>query len=247
AWEYDSYNAGPAALHTNYDFPNQRIEMHPTVSPLRVGSYRGLAATANHFARETHIDEVARALGLDPLEVRLKNLTDSRQRAVLEAVAARASWASRRQNGRLLGLACGHEKGSYVASIAEVVVDASKRPRVSRLTTVFECGAIVNPDGLRNQVDGALLQGLGGALFEQVRFEAGRILNPHFSKYRVPRFADVPAMDIVLLDRKDLPPAGAGETPIVAVAPAIGNAMFAATGVRRRGLPLAPDETQRYA
>jgi CO/xanthine dehydrogenase Mo-binding subunit len=102
----------------------------------------------------------------------------------------------------------------------------------------FECGAIVNPDGLRNQVEGAIVQGIGGALFEKVRFENGRILNPKFSSYRVPRMSDVPPIEVVLLDRKDLPSAGAGETPIVGIAPAVANAIFAACGVRLRSLPL---------
>jgi len=106
--------------------------------------------------------------------------------------------------------------------------------------TAFECGAIVNPDGLRNQVEGCIVMGLGGALFEAVEFENGRILNARLSAYRVPRFRDVPALETVLLDRKDLPSAGAGETPIVALAPAIGNAIFDATGVRLRGLPMVP-------
>src|SRR5207249_3412036 len=144
--------------------------------------------------------------------------------------------------GHGFGLAGGTEKGSYVASCAEAAVE---RPggtvRVVRLVTAFECGAVVNPDNLKNQVEGAAIQGLGGALFEAVRFESGKILNARLSRYRVPRFSDVPALEVVLLDRKDLPSAGAGETPIVTVAPAVGNALFRAAGVRLRSLPLVPD------
>lgn len=242
AWEYDSYNAGPAAIRTIYTFANQRIAMHPTRSPLRVGSYRGLAATANHFARETHLDEVAGALRIDPLDLRLRNLADARQRAVLEAAAQRAGWRDRRpESGSGMGIACGFEKGSYVATVAEVAVPASGVVHVRRLVLAYECGAIVNPDGLRNQVQGAVIQGIGGALFERILFENARVTNGRFADYRVPRFADIPPIDLVLLDRRDLPSAGAGETPIVAVAPAIGNAIFAASGVRLRGLPLVPD------
>jgi len=112
---------------------------------------------------------------------------------------------------------------------------------VKKLVEVFECGAIVNPDGLRNQVVGAMIQGLGGALFESIEFEKGRISNPHFSSYRVPRFKDVPAIEAILLDRKDIPSAGAGETPIMAIAPAIGNAFHDATKVRLTKLPLHPE------
>ncbi|MGH9346535.1 MAG: molybdopterin cofactor-binding domain-containing protein [Vicinamibacterales bacterium] len=242
AWEYDSYNAGPASIRPIYTFANQRIEMHPTRSPLRVGSYRGLAATANHFVRETHLDEVASALGMDPVELRLRNLSDARQRAVLQAAAGRAGWPARKPGtGQGAGIACGFEKGSYVATVAEVSVHASGVVQLRRLVVAYECGAIVNPDGLRNQVEGAVVQGIGGALFEQVLFENGRVTNGRFEDYRVPRFADIPPIELVLLDRTDLPSAGAGETPIVAVAPAIGNAMFAASGVRLRRLPLVPD------
>jgi nicotinate dehydrogenase subunit B len=109
------------------------------------------------------------------------------------------------------------------------------------VVTAFECGAVVNPEGLRNQVMGANVMGLGGALFEAIEFENGRILNNKLSRYRVPRFSDVPAIDVVLVDRKDIPSAGAGETPIMALAPAIGNAIFNATGVRLRSLPMVPD------
>jgi isoquinoline 1-oxidoreductase len=243
AWEFHNYNSGAAAIRTYYDIPNQRIEFHPTHSPLRQGSYRGLAATANHFARETHMDELAHLMHMDPLEFRLKNLKDARLRAVFEAAARKFGWgAAKTASSHGYGVAGGFEKGGNVATCAEVAVDRSAGTvRVVRLFTAFECGAIVNPDHLRNQVEGANIMGLGGALFEAVEFENGRMLNPAFSKYRVPRFSDIPALEVVLLDRKDIPSAGAGETPIVGVAPAIGNAIFDATGLRLRSLPLVPN------
>jgi isoquinoline 1-oxidoreductase len=240
AWEFHNYNSGGAAIRTAYDIPNQKIEFHPSRSPLRQGSYRALAATANHFARETHMDELAHAVKMDPLEFRLKNLKDDRLRAVLEAAAQRFGWGkSKPASGRGYGIAGGFEKGSYVATCAEVEVDrASGSIKVIRTVTAFECGAIINPDGLKNQIEGSIVMGLGGALFEAIQFEGGKILNGRLSRYRVPRFSDVPAIDIVLLDRKDLPSVGAGETPIVAIAPAVGNAVFAATGNRLRSLPM---------
>jgi isoquinoline 1-oxidoreductase len=126
-----------------------------------------------------------------------------------------------------------------LATCVEVVVEPDTRTlHVLRVVQAFECGAIVNPDGLRNQIEGAIVQGLGGALFEAIAFADGTILNPRFSAYRVPRFADVPPIDLVLLDRKDLPPVGAGETPIVGIAPAIGNAIRHATGIRPRSMPM---------
>ena len=241
AWEMHNYNSGSAAIRTPYAAPNQRIEFHPSDSPLRQGSYRVLAATANNFARESHMDELAAAMKLDPLELRRRNLEDPRLRAVLEAAADRFGWAkATSEPGHGHGIACGVEKGSYVATCTEVRVDASGDVRVLRLVTAFECGAIVNPEHLRNQVEGCLVMGLGGALFEAVEFDKGEILNPRLSLYRVPRVSDLPEIDIMLLDRKDLPSAGAGETPIVGVAPALAGAIFAATATRLRALPLAP-------
>src|SRR5580692_2784643 len=243
AWEFHNYNSGMSAIDTPYVSPNQHIQFHSTQCPLRSGSYRGLAATANFFARECHMDELASAAQLDPLEFRLKNLSDARLRAVFEAAGKSFGWPRKKtQEGQGFGIAGGFEKGGYVATCAEVVVDRSSGTvRVVRITTAFECGAIVNPDGLRNQVIGANIQGLGGALFEAVEFENGRITNSRFSRYRVPRFRDVPDVEAILLDRKDLPSAGAGETPIMGVAPALGNAIFDGAGIRLRGLPLIPN------
>jgi isoquinoline 1-oxidoreductase len=242
AWEFHNYNSGASGIRTPYDVPHQKIEFHATRAPLRQGSYRGLAATANHFARESHMDELAHALGQDPLDFRLRNLSDARLRAVLQAAGERFGWGKTKATPeRAFGLAGGMEKGGYVATCAEVTIARpSGEVKVARAVTAFECGAIVNPDHLRNQVEGSVVMGLGGALFEAVRFDAGEVHNPKLSLYRVPRFSDAPVLETVLLDRKDLPSAGAGETPIIALAPAVAGALFAATGTRRRSLPLAP-------
>ena len=225
-WEFDNWNSGGSAIRTPYEVPSQRIQFHASDSPLRQGSYRGLAATANHYAREMHMDAIARALGVDAVEFRLRHLKDERMRAVLTAVAQKSGWPRPSAAGRGLGIACGTEKGSYIATAAEVRRAASGFS-VERLVVAFECGAIVNPDGLNNQVEGSVIQGLGGALFEAIEFGGGAIGNGTMARYRVPRFKDVPRIDVVLLDRKDLPSAGAGETPIVCVAPAIGSAVRA--------------------
>jgi len=242
AWECHNYNSGPSALRTPYAVANQRTVFHGCESPLRQGSYRALGATANVFARESHMDDLAHALGMDPLAFRLHNLRDARLRAVLEGAARRFGWGrARPAEGHGFGIACGTEKGSYVAACAEVAVDqGSGRVRVTRVVTAFECGAVLNPEHLRNQVEGAAVMGLGGALFEAIDFADGRIRNPRFSAYRVPRFGDTPALETVLLDRKDLPSAGAGETPLVAIAPAVGNAIFQGTRRRLRSLPMVP-------
>jgi isoquinoline 1-oxidoreductase len=180
---------------------------------------------------------------MDPLAFRLKNLKEPRLRAVLEAAANRFGWGgSKPAADHGLGLACGTEKGGYVATCAEVAVDKpTGAVKVIRAVTAFECGAIVNPDHLQNQVEGATIMGLGGALFEAIKFDGGKISNPRFSRYRVPRFRDVPTLEVVLLDRKDQASAGAGETPIVGIAPAVGNAIFHATGTRLRSMPMVPN------
>ena len=242
AWEFHNYNSGGSGIRALYHIPNQKTEFHQAHSPLRQGSYRALASTANHFARESHIDELARLVKLDPLGFRLKNLQDARLRAVLEAAAKTFGWGKNKPSpDHGFGVAGGFEKGAYVATCAEVAVDrVGGTVKVVRVVQAFECGAVLNPDHLKNQNEGAILMGMGGALFEAVRFDNGKILNPRFSRYRVPRFSDSPEIEVVLLDRKDLPSTGAGETPIVGIAPALGNAICDATGVRLRSLPMAP-------
>ncbi|MGZ4354183.1 MAG: molybdopterin cofactor-binding domain-containing protein [Gaiellaceae bacterium] len=242
AWEFLNVSSGAAGIGCPYTIPNQKITFQPADSPLRQGSYRALAATANHFARESHLDELAHHLGLDPVELRLRHLDDERLADVLRAAADRAGWDERpRSGGTGVGIACGVEKDARVATCAEVRVERDGTVRVARLVTAFDCGAIVDADNLENQIEGATVMGLGGALFEQIHFEHGRLATRSLSEYRVPRFGDVPPIDVVLLDRREVPPAGAGETPIVCVAPALANAVFAAAGVRLRSLPLLPD------
>jgi len=243
AWEVHNYNSGASAMATTYEVRNQIAEFHSSDSPLRQGSYRALAATANHFARESHMDDLAHAVGIDPLAFRLKNLSDARLKAVLQAAARQFGWGKGKPPaGHGFGIAVGTEKGGYVANCAEVSVDrGSGVVRVVRVVTAFECGAILNPDHLKSQVEGCVIMALGGALFEQIRFKDGKILNPRFSDYRVPRFRDAPRLETVLLNRKDLASAGAGEAPMVTLAPAVGNAIFQATGVRLRSMPMVPN------
>jgi len=244
SWEHHNYNSGNAGLETPYSVANPIQQYHASKSPLRPGSYRALASTANHFARESFMDELAHAVGMDPLAFRHKNLTEPRLLAVLNAAADKFGWTPGKSTPtRGFGLACGMEKGGHVATCAEVAIDpATKKVRIVRVVSAWESGAVVNPDGLRNQNMGAIVQGIGGALFEAIQFSDGRILNPHFESYRLPRFSDTPQVEIVLVDRKDIAPAGAGETGLVGLAPAVGNAIFAATGDRLRNMPMAPSD-----
>ena len=242
AWDFTNFNSGASALESPYEIPHAREQFCYCESPLREGSYRALASTANTFARESFMDELAWASKADPLDFRLRHLKNERLRAVLQAAAERSGWRNRgreRGAGKGIGLACGTEKGSYVAACVEVAVDRRRGAvRVLKIYQAFECGAIQNPDNLRAQVDGCIVMTLGGALSEEIHFEDGRILNARFSQYQVPRFKDVPPIETVLVNRPDLASAGAGETPMIAVPPAIANAVFDACSVRVRTMPI---------
>lgn len=177
------------------------------------------------------MDEVAHLTGSDPVEYRLRHIEDARLRHVVEAGARRFGWEKGRRG---MGVACTIEKDARLALFAEV----EEPIRVRRLLLLFDCGAVLNPDNLRNQLTGALIQGMGGALFESVRHDRRQVLSSRLSRYRLPRMADLPEIEVQLVDRREVAPAGAGEAGITLVAPALANAWFSFKGERRRGLPL---------
>ena len=248
SWHFININSGQSSIESPYNIESKHSQYVESAPPLRHSSYRALAATANTFARECFMDELAHAAGIDPLGFRRQHLdAGSRLRGALEDAAVRFEWSERRaanaetgageRHG--VGLACGTEKGSFVAACAEVAVDvAQKSIRVLRITQTFDCGAITSPRNLMSQVQGAIVMGLGPALREEMIFKDGKMLNAAFKSYTVPRMSDVPEMDVHLLDRPDVPSAGAGETPLIAVAPAVGNAIFHATGMHVRRMPM---------
>jgi len=242
AWDFTSINPGGSAIDTPYNIANTSILSAGSDSPLRQGAYRCLAATANNFARESFMDELAAAAGADPLAFRLAHLDNDRIRTVLEAAARHFDWPNRRKKVTPeigVGLACGTEKNSVVAACVEVGIDRKKGEiKVHEVCEAFECGPIQNPANLLSQVQGCIVMGMGGALREEMEFEDGKILNASFAGYLVPRFKDVPRIDVHLINKTDIPSAGGGETPIIAIAPAIGNAVFAATGIRLRSMPM---------
>ena len=241
-WWHVNINAGGKSIESPYIVARKRSQSVGSRPPLRHGSYRALASTGNTFARESFMDELAAEAKVDPLEFRLAHLDESRLRSVLEDAAKRFDWKERvkqLQPGRGIGLACSTDKGSFVACCAEVEVDeASKAIRVTHVCQSFDCGPVLNPENLSNQMEGAIIMGLGPALREETKFADGAITNASFRQYRVPRFKDVPTIEVHAMNRTDVEPAGAGETPIIGIAPAIGNAVFAATGVRLRSMPL---------
>jgi isoquinoline 1-oxidoreductase len=242
AWDFASINPGRSGVACPYDVPNLSAKSVRSSPPLRQGSYRCLATTANNFARECFMDELAAAADADPLAFRLARLKDPRLRAVLEEAAKRFDWKRRKADRRAnvgVGLACGTDKGSFVAACAEVAVDRKTGAiDVRRICEVFECGAVQNPVNLLKQVQGGIIMGLGPALAEEIRFQGGKIITDSFGNYPVPRFKDVPPLDIHQLNRRDLPSVGGGETPIIVPAPAIANAVFDATGIAVRSMPI---------
>jgi CO/xanthine dehydrogenase Mo-binding subunit len=187
-----------------------------------------------------HVDEIAASLRVDPLELRLRNTENVRLKAVLERAAERFGWSKRKSgNGVGCGLACNVEKGGHLALFTELRVDGAK-VKLIRMVAAFDAGAVINPDILSNQVEGAIVQGIGGALFEQIKYDETQIVNRHLAMYRVPRFSDVPEVEVMLIDHREITSAGAGESPITTSAPSIGAALFAATGKRVRALPILP-------
>ncbi len=226
----------------SYDVPARRITGHRLDQvALRSSSLRSLGAFTNVFANESFMDELAESAGADPVAYRLDHLSDPRGRAVLEAVAERVGWASRPTGGDVgHGVAVAqYKKGGWCAVVAEVEAVADVRLR--RLTLAVEVGRVVQPDGVRNQVEGGAVQAASWTLKERVRFDTCRVTSTDWETYPVLRFSEVPVVDVVLLDRPDLPSVGCGEVAQGPTAAAIANALAAAVGVRVRDLPLTAE------
>ena len=177
-----------------------------------------------------HVSELASLANQDPVEFRLRNLENPRMKEAIERAAAAFGWGKRKG---AVGMSCNLEKDAHIALFTEM-----EGARVRRMVIAFDCGAVLNPEGLRNQIEGALIMGIGGALYEEVRYDRRGVRNKSLSDYRVPRFADVPDIEVILIERREVTPAGAGESPITVAAPAIGAALHAATGKWLRALPM---------
>jgi CO/xanthine dehydrogenase Mo-binding subunit len=220
----------------------RRVTAHRlTETSLRSSSLRSLGAFMNVFAIESCMDEVAAAVGADPLQLRLAHLEDDRARAVLALAADRAGWGAALPEGCARGLGLARYKGrhAYCAVVAEVQTDHDIALR--RLTIGVDVGRAVNPDGVRNQIEGGATQAASWTLKERVRFDRRRITSSDWETYPILRFSEVPEIDVHLIDRPDLPSVGAGEAAQGPTAAAIGNAVAAAVGVRVRDLPITPE------
>jgi nicotinate dehydrogenase subunit B len=223
--------------------------VHYVRSALRKGAMRGLGSWATVFAHEGFIDELAFLAGQDPVEFRLKNLNDPRAVAVIQEAAKLAGWKPHtrpRANGTGQGISfLFDQRGTYVAEIATVSVDRSSgRVQVKSVAVAHDCGLIINPDGLRNQIEGGVIQGTSWTLKEMLRFNASTVTSRDWLTYPILRFSEVPDVQISLINRPDQPASGAGEPASMAIGAAIGNAFFDATGVRMRATPFTPDRVK---
>jgi len=217
--------------------------------PLRTSALRTLGGFGNVFAHESFMDEMAHLAGADPVEFRLKHLKDERGRAVLEAAAKKAEWkpGARSDGTRGRGVAYSRYETikAYVAMIVDVVVDrATGQVRVERVTAAADAGQIINPDGITNQLEGGVIQAVSWTLKEQMKFDREKITTRDWSSYPILTFSEVPAVDVVLLDRPEERSLGSGEASQGPTPAAIANAIFHATGARLRDLPFTPERVK---
>jgi CO/xanthine dehydrogenase Mo-binding subunit len=250
-WDASLVGGGDREGRPFYDIPNQRTVSAggwqggnpPGMHPLDVGAWRAPSVNTNTFARESHMDLLAAKAGADPLEFRLNHLSDARMRRVLELLAAKFGWKpGKGSSGRGVGMACGMYSNAYSATMAEVEVNKSTgHVRVKRVVSALDVGMTLNPDGMRQQMEGSITMGLGYALSEEVRFKDGAVLDHNFDSYSIPRFSWLPKIETVLVDSAENPPLGGGEPPIITIGAVLANAIYDAAGARLLQLPMTPE------
>ena len=243
-----------------YQFPNVRVDTHHVAETFfRSSHLRSPGRIENSFANEGFIDELAEAAGMDPAEFRLKHLKDARAEAVIRAAMKRANWQTRSgpnpqaaatgtgniAKGRGIAYTRYNNAVTYVAAVAEVEVDrGSGAIRVTRICVGHDCGQMINPDGVANQVEGGVLQTVSRTLIEQVEWTTDRVTSVDWGSYPIARFTDMPRVEIDLIDRPGEAAWGVGEPTAVVIPPAIANAVFDATGVRMRSVPFTPEKVK---
>ncbi|HEV2438408.1 MAG TPA: molybdopterin cofactor-binding domain-containing protein [Verrucomicrobiae bacterium] len=250
-WDYDVYYAGDRGAQQFYTVPNHRTSGHGrgwqgSEHPFHTGAWRAPGNNTNTFARESHVDQLATAAGIDPVEFRLNNLSDDKMIRVLQAAAETFGWTpAKAPSKRGYGVACGIDAGTYVAAIAEVAVDAKTGAvQVKRVACAQDMGLVVNPEGAKIQMEGCITMGMGYALTEEIHFKGRKVLDTNYDTYEIPRFTWVPKMDTVILDARNHPPQGGGEPAIVVMGAVIANAIHDATGARLCQLPMTPDRVK---
>ena len=250
SWAYDVYAAGDRAAEVLYDVPNARVRTFMSrnspsarLHPFGTGPWRAPGAGTNVFARESHIDVMAAAAKMDPLDFRLKNLSDDRAKRVLKAAADAIGWKpGAGVTGQGRGIAVGVDSGTYCALAAEVAFDRKTGAiHVKRIVAAQDMGLVINPEGAKMQMEGCVTMGLGYVLSEEIKFKGGEILDSNFDTYELPRFAAVPRIETILIKNDDLSPQGGGEPAIVPMGAAVANALFDATGIRMYRLPMTPE------
>jgi len=248
-WDYHVYFAGERGSQHFYDIPHHATVAHnqswvgaPGSHPFATGAWRAPGNNTNTFARESQVDILAVKAGADPVEFRLKNLTDPRMLRTLKAAAEKFGWQpAKSPSGRGFGVACGIDAGTYVAAIAAVDVDrATGRIRVKRVVCAQDMGLCINPAGATIQMEGCITMGLGYALTEGLRFKGGDVLDRNFGTYDLPRFSWLPKIETVILDLPDEPAQGGGEPAIILMGAVVANALYDAAGIRLFRLPLIP-------
>ncbi|HUU38866.1 MAG TPA: molybdopterin cofactor-binding domain-containing protein [Candidatus Desulfaltia sp.] len=253
-WDYRVYFAGERGSQHFYDIPHHRTMSYgsgwrgqPGSHPFGTGAWRAPANNTNTFARESHIEILATAAGMDPLEFRLKNLKDKKMIRVLKTAADKFGWTpARPPSGRGHGIACGIDAGTYVAHICEVEVDQKTgHVQVKRVVCAQDMGLSINPEGARIQMEGCITMGLGYALSEDIHFKGGEIFDLNFDTYEIPRFSWLPRIETVLIDDRDAAPQGGGEPAIICMGGVIANAIFDASGARVFQLPMTPERVKQ--
>jgi CO/xanthine dehydrogenase Mo-binding subunit len=248
-----TFTGGDRNARVNYEVPAYRVTMHDLRGAAVTSSaMRGLGGTQNSFFNESFVDELAFAAGADPVAFRQRHLSDARAIACLQAAAKLAGWETRpaarerRGTGRGVAFVQYENTEAYVATVAAVRVDrATGAVRVTRLCIAHDCGAVVNPDGLRNQIEGNAVQALSRALKEQVTFDQRGVTSVDWVRYPILRFSELPSIEIALLDRRRERIVGAGEATTTTIAPSVANAIFDATGARIRTVPFTPASVKK--
>lgn len=231
-----------------YNIPDKRLQLYNYDGPLRTSALRGLGAYGNIFALESFVDELGSEAEIDPIAFRIKNLDDDRGIAVLETLASKTGWDSIEKNpGKGYGVAFSKYKNSasYFAVLAEVEINkAEKSFKLTKLTGVIDAGQCINPDGLKNQTEGGMVQSASWTLLESVQYDENGILSKDWITYPIMRFKDVPEIEVHIINRPELPPMGAGEAAQGPVAAAIANAVYNGTGTRIRELPIKAEKVE---
>ncbi len=255
-WDYHVYYAGDRGAAHFYAIPNSRTMSYGAgwrsvegTHPFATGAWRAPGNNTNTFARESQIDIMAAKAGIDPVEFRLKNLTDEKMRNVLKTAADKFGWTSgKAPSGRGYGIACGLDAGTSVATIVEVEVDkTSGGVRVKRVVCVQDMGMTVNPEGAAIQMEGCIMMGLGYTLSERLRFKAGKISDTNFDTYEIPHFSWLPKIETYIVGDKSADPQGGGEPAIVTIGGAVANGVYDAIGARLLQLPMTPERIKSAA